>query len=93
MQLGSGVAVAVVEASSCSSNSTPSLGTSIRCRYGPKSKNTEEINRKKDLCLVCCALTLTGVSVLHCVAEISPRFALLKVDFSLAGLGGNEGSS
>ena len=38
MGLGSGIAVAVVQASSCSSDLTPSLGTSIRCRCGPKKK-------------------------------------------------------
>ena len=34
--LRSGIAVAVVYAGSYSSNLTPSLGTSICCRYGPK---------------------------------------------------------
>ena len=34
--LGSGVAVAVASASSCSSKSTPSLGTSICHKCGPK---------------------------------------------------------
>ena len=40
MQLGScvTVAVAVAEASSWSSDSTPGLGTSICCRGGPKKK-------------------------------------------------------
>ena len=38
MQLRSWVAVAVVQAGSCSSRSTPSLGTSICGRYGPKKK-------------------------------------------------------
>ena len=37
-RLGSGVAVAVVYASSCSSNSAPSLGTSICRRCGPKKQ-------------------------------------------------------
>ena len=36
--LRSFVAVAVVQAGSCSSDSTPSLGTSICCRNGPKKK-------------------------------------------------------
>ena len=36
--LGSGLAVAVVEAGSCSSNSTPRLGTSICCRCSPEKK-------------------------------------------------------
>ena len=35
-QLGSCVAVAVVQAGSCSSDSTPSLGTSICHRFSPK---------------------------------------------------------
>jgi len=35
-QLGARVAVAVVQASSCSSDSSPSLGTSICCGCGPK---------------------------------------------------------
>ena len=39
MRLGSDVAVAVVEAGSCSFNSTPSLGTSKRCRFSPKKQN------------------------------------------------------
>ena len=38
MQLRSGMAVAVVHASSGSSNVTPSLGTSICCRCGHKKK-------------------------------------------------------
>ena len=37
--LGSGVAVTVVLASSCSFNSTPRLGTSTCHRYGPKKTN------------------------------------------------------
>ena len=37
MLLGSGVDVAVAQASSCSSNLTPNLGASIYCKCGPKS--------------------------------------------------------
>ena len=40
--LRSGVAVAVVQAGSCSSNSTPSLGTSICCRCGPKKTKNKQ---------------------------------------------------
>ena len=41
MLFGFHVAMAVVEASSCSSNSTPNLGTSICCGCGPrKTKDT-----------------------------------------------------
>ena len=36
MRLRSGIAVAVVVACSCTTNSTPSLGTSICHRYSPK---------------------------------------------------------
>ena len=36
--LGSCISVAVVEDSSCSSDLTPSLGTSICCKCGPKKK-------------------------------------------------------
>ena len=39
MQLGSHVAVAVVEPGSGNSNSTPSLGVSLCCRWSPKEKN------------------------------------------------------
>ena len=46
MWLGSGVAVdvavAVVQAGNCSSDSTPSLGTSICHRYGPEKKSERE---------------------------------------------------
>ena len=36
------VAVAVAEAGSCSSDSTPSLGTSICCKYGPKNQKKKK---------------------------------------------------
>ena len=39
MWLGPGIAVSVKQASGCSSDSTPNLGTSICCRDGPKKKN------------------------------------------------------
>ena len=44
MRLGSFIAVALVSASSCSSNSTPSLGTSICHRCGPKKKKIKRVN-------------------------------------------------
>ena len=43
MRLGSGIAVAVVWAGGCSSDLTPSLGTSICCRYGPKTIEEKKI--------------------------------------------------
>ena len=42
MQLESGVAIAVVLASSCSSNSTPNLETSMCPRYGDKEKERKK---------------------------------------------------
>ena len=42
MQLGSQVVVAVAEAGGCSSDSTPSLGTSICCRCDPEKKKTKK---------------------------------------------------
>ena len=44
-QLGSGIAVAVVQASSYSSDSILSLGTSIYYRYSPKNKQTNKKNQ------------------------------------------------
>ena len=41
-QLGSRVAVAVVWVDSCSSDSTPSLGTSICHQWGPKKRQKEK---------------------------------------------------
>ena len=46
MQLGSRVAVAVVQAGSCSSHWTPRLGASIGCRCG--LKKTKMNKRKKE---------------------------------------------
>jgi len=48
MWLRSGVAVAVTEAGSCSSDLTPSLGTSICCRCGSKKEK-----KKKKVKLYC----------------------------------------
>ena len=42
MQLRFGIAVAVAQAGSCNSNSTPSLGRSICHRYGPKKKTKKK---------------------------------------------------
>ena len=56
MQLGSGVAVALAEASSNSSDWTPSLGTSVCCRYGPKKTKKTKKKFKKSLTLsITCA--------------------------------------
>ena len=50
MWLGSGVAVAVTEAGGCSSNSTPSLGTSMCYGCGPK-KNKQQRKRNVYACV------------------------------------------
>ena len=42
------MAVAVAVAGSGSSNSTPSLGTSICCRYGPKEKKERKEGRREE---------------------------------------------
>ena len=47
MWLRSSVAVAVAQASSCSSDLTPSLGTSIWCRFGPKKQKKKEKKKRK----------------------------------------------
>ena len=47
MQLGSCAAGAVVRAGSCSSDSTPSLGTSICPGWGPKKQNKIKNKFKK----------------------------------------------
>ena len=47
MQLGSHLAEAVVQASSYSSDSTPSLGTSICCGCSPKKTKTNKQTNKK----------------------------------------------
>ena len=49
--LGSGVAVAVMQAGSCSSSSTPSLGTSIYYGYGPKKTKSGGGKANKTLLL------------------------------------------
>ena len=45
-RLGSGVSVAVVQACGYSSNWTPTLGTSICHRFGPKKQNKKQKNQK-----------------------------------------------
>ena len=40
-----GIAVAVAQACNCSSNATPSLGTSICCRCGPKQTNKQKTSK------------------------------------------------
>ena len=42
LQMGSGIAVVVAQASSCSSDSTPSLGTSMCHGCGPKKQKKEK---------------------------------------------------
>ena len=46
-RLGSGIAVTVVYARSCSSDLIPSLGTSICCECGPKKEKKKKISSMK----------------------------------------------
>ena len=46
LQIRSPVAVAVVWACSCSSDSTPSQGTSIWCGFSPKKRKVHILNRE-----------------------------------------------
>ena len=50
MWLGFGLALAVVQAGSCSSISTPHLGTSVCCRCSPKKTKKERKKRKEKNC-------------------------------------------
>ena len=47
MQLGSGIAVAVAKAGSCICDLTPSLGTSICNKCGPKKKKKKKKEKKR----------------------------------------------
>ena len=49
MQLGSGVAMAVAQASNCSSGQTPSLRTSTCQKYGSKKQKTGQSNQNQTL--------------------------------------------
>ena len=63
-RLGSGVAVAVVQARSCSSNWTPSLGTSI-C-HGRSPKNQKKKQKKMNWVSMLCSIKFTE----HCKPAI-----------------------
>ena len=43
---GSGISIAMVQADSCNSDSTPSLGTYICYRYGPKKQKKKEKEKR-----------------------------------------------
>ena len=49
VQLRFGIVVVVAQASSCSSDWTPSPGTSICCRCGPKKNETKQTNKIQSL--------------------------------------------
>ena len=69
-RLGSRVAVAVVEAGSCSSNKTPRLGTSICCGYSPrKDKRPKKTQKTKTHILV----TSWSVPSILCLLILSPH--------------------
>ena len=44
---GSGISIAMVQADSCNSDSTPSLGTYICYRYGPKKQKKKKEKEKR----------------------------------------------
>ena len=54
MQLGSGVAVAVMWANSYSSVLTPNLGTSICCGCGPKKEQKKKVLNYSTLEIIIC---------------------------------------
>ena len=59
MWLASGVAVAVAEAGCCSSNSTPSPGTSICCGFGPKKEKPDKTTKNRWLPILSSGKTLS----------------------------------
>ena len=71
------VAVAVAWSSSCSSNSTPSLGTSICCRCGPK-KQTKKISMKQIYAVVLPGTTVLLALVSICACRCHTRYVELK---------------
>ena len=80
MCLGSGVAVAAVYASSSSSDSTPSLGTPICCRYGPKKEKKKKKKKILKILTKCkipsdlkvVKITKMMVSKIYCVSNYLP---------------------
>ena len=77
MRLEPGV-VAVVQASSCSSHSTPSLGTSIGCRFGPKKEKRKEEKKENQAALLSKRITSSDaaglVSLFHDIGKVNPNF-------------------
>ena len=71
MQLGSHVAVAVAQTGSCSSDSTPSLGSSICCMCGHKKKKKEylsQLNRDTLNLPLSQELRLLNIFIKHSIA-------------------------
>ena len=64
MSLGSAVVVAVVKAGSCSSDLTPSLGTSICHGYSPKKQNKQKFRELPG------SLVVKGFGIVTAVAQI-----------------------
>ena len=74
MQFGSHIAVPVLQPSSCSSNSTPGLRTSICHRFGSKEKKDEAA--KGEFVLGSFLLITDGVELLPCVLAILGSFCI-----------------
>ena len=72
MWLRSGVAVTLAKASSCSSDSIPSLGTSICHRCGPKKRPKMKIKIKRSSC---CGSAETNLTSIHEDVGSIPGFA------------------
>ena len=73
IRLGSGTAVAVMQAGSCRSNLTPGLGNSICCRYSPKKKKEKKLiiqGQRRDLGL------LGILTLIYLVEEMGSNFPL-----------------
>ena len=90
MWLRSGTAVALVEADSCSSDSTPSLGTSICFRCGPKK--TKKQNRKLDALKCCEQLGHAAVETLSEVEAVRGGLLITCVRGATTGVTGQPGS-
>ena len=75
MQLGSGIVVAVAVAGSCSSDSTPRLGTSICCGCSPKKPK----EKKKHI-------SALEEEISHCGSVLTNPTSILEDAGSIPGL-------
>ena len=71
--------MAVVQAGSCNSDSTPSLGTSICCEYGPKNKIKNSKIKNKKLVLILAAHMVVFETDLYKYKNFSNLLRLLLI--------------